>query len=396
MDEDITFPSRDSTLAVEPPPAAESPARPRGRRWIAGAALAAVLGALVGGGLVAALDDEASAPGAAPGRPAAALRGKPLDVHGVLSRVQPATVSVTTEIFRRDLFFGGVQRATGAGTGMIISADGEVLTNAHVIEGASTIEVTADGERTARPADLVGSDPDADVAVLKIRGAHDLPTVTLGRSGDLQVGDDVIAIGNALALAGGPTVTRGIVSALNRTVTGEEQLGNLIQTDAAINSGNSGGPLVDAAGEVVGVNTVVIQQAPNGALVQNIGFAIPIDGVRDLVARLRGGQGPVRGGASLGVSAVTLTRELRDRFGLKAETGALVDVVDPSSPADDAGLQRFDVVISFAGKAVTSAEQLVQDVRDHRPGDEVALVWMRGDRRMEARVTLSSRPVTTR
>src|SRR5204862_4625603 len=178
-----------------------------------------------------------------------------------------------------------------------ISPDGTVLTNNHVINGATNIQVTLTTDNKSHPATLLGSDPNADVAVIKIQGVNNLPTVKLGRSSSLEVGDDVVAIGNALALPGGPTVTSGIVSAVDRTIDAEnERLEHLIQTDAAINPGNSGGPLSNAAGEVIGMNTAVAGQA------QNIGFAIAIDTVKPNAEGLKRGKGVVKSTAFLGVS----------------------------------------------------------------------------------------------
>ncbi len=168
-----------------------------------------------------------------------------------------------------------------------MSPDGEVLTNAHVVAGAGTVEVQLPGETGRRVADLVASDPRADIALIRIRDARALPTAEIGKSSELEVGQQVIAIGNALGLVGGPSVTTGIISALERTVEGDGQiLENMIQTDAAINPGNSGGPLVDANGRVVGINTAVIR-----GLAEGIGFAIPSDIASPVLERLRTGHG---------------------------------------------------------------------------------------------------------
>jgi S1-C subfamily serine protease len=276
---------------------------------------------------------------------------------------------------------------------MIISADGEVLTNAHVVAGASTIKVTLDGEREARDADILGADPPNDVALLKIRNARGLPVVRLGTSKTLRVGDDVVAIGNALALPGGPTVTKGIVSALDREIEGEsETLSNLIQTDAAINPGNSGGPLVNADGLVVGVNTAVIQSTGD-ALAQNIGFAIAVDTVKPLLDDLRAGRalGRPEETAFLGVESQTLTPEIADQFNFDIERGAIIANVTPGSPAEQAGLRRGDVVVKLGDDEIDSAADLVSAVRSHKPGGRVEIVWVRGDREMRATVTLASR-----
>lgn len=211
------------------------------------------------------------------------------NVAAILARVLPAVVSVQTTAYQPGSYFspGGVVK--GAGTGMILTSSGEVLTNNHVISGAQSVTVTLHGQTRAIPAKVIGSDPVHDVALLQIQGARGLPTVSLGSSSAAAVGDTVLAIGNALALAGGPSVTEGIVSAENRTIqtNNGEHLTGLIQTDAAINPGNSGGPLVNTSGQVIGMNTAVVQSAgANQASAQNIGFALAIDQVKAIVAQL--------------------------------------------------------------------------------------------------------------
>jgi putative serine protease PepD len=184
-----------------------------------------------------------------------------------------------------------VAQGTGAGTGIVLSADGDVLTNAHVVEGASVIAVTVNGSTTSHAATVVASDTANDLALLKVADVTDLQPADIGSSSSMAVGDDVVAIGNALDLEGGLSVTRGIVSALHRSIdagtrSGSESLTSLIQTDAAISSGNSGGPLVDAAGTVIGINTAAASSS-GATTVQNIGFAIPIDNALAIVDQLR-------------------------------------------------------------------------------------------------------------
>jgi S1-C subfamily serine protease len=214
------------------------------------------------------------------------LSGTDLDIAGVLSRVEPAVVSIQTEVTVRQ----GPYEQTGqaAGTGIVLTSDGEVLTNAHVIENATSIQVTLAGTDKTYRADLVAADSSEDLALLQLRNASGLTAATLGDSSTLQVGDDVVAIGNALALEGGPTVTKGIVSALNRQISTSESesLDGLIQTDAAISSGNSGGPLVNAHGEVVGINTAVAASGDT-TTAENIGFAISIDKAKQVLEHLR-------------------------------------------------------------------------------------------------------------
>jgi putative serine protease PepD len=194
----------------------------------------------------------------------------------VIAAVEPSVVSIETTIAVQRGPFSST--GTGAGTGIVIdAANGYVLTNAHVVEDASSIEITVAGETGARDATIVAADTDADIAVVRVDDPSGLVAAPVAASGSLQVGDDVVAIGNALALEGGLTVTKGIVSALDRTIETESgTLEGLIQTDAAISSGNSGGPLVNAAGDIVGVNTAVATSS-SGVEASNIGFALPID-----------------------------------------------------------------------------------------------------------------------
>jgi putative serine protease PepD len=225
---------------------------------------------------------------AASATPASAVQldGDTMDATAVVSSLSSSVVSIETKITARQGPF--VQEGEGAGTGIVLDDQGHILTNAHVVAGAESVTVTLAGETTARTATVVGSDADADVAVLKVDDTDGLVPADLGDSSALQVGDDVIAIGNALALEGGMTVTEGIVSALDRQITTEEgSLGGLIQTDAAISSGNSGGPLVNAAGQVVGMNTAVASSSGTVAA-SNIGFVIPIDTAASVARQMIG------------------------------------------------------------------------------------------------------------
>jgi S1-C subfamily serine protease len=260
------------------------PQPPRRRRWRVATALLAValLAGSAGGQVTRALYPPArhTTPVV---RTASQLSNSSLDVAQVLAKVEPAVVSIQATIDQ------GPFSSTAAGSGMILTSDGEVLTNAHVVNGASSITVTLSGQSQARAATLVGIDTNNDLALLKINGASNLPTVSLGKSSEVQVGDDVVAIGNALALQGSPTVTEGIISALNRSLgAGSGEMPGLIQTDAPISSGNSGGPLVNAAGQVIGINTAVATSSQE-TTASNIGFAIPIDKAMTIVEQLRNG-----------------------------------------------------------------------------------------------------------
>src|SRR5947207_10328078 len=303
--------------AQEPPdgPNAETgtaQARPKRSAplWIV-AVVAALIGASVSGGIVGATrgaktklvngatpvaastsassSNSSSAPPVAGGS----------QVRDVLAKVEPAVVTITTN--------------SGAGTGMIISADGEILTNAHVVGRSTTVKVTLFKETSSRTADVIGvgnANTGPDVALVKIRNASNLPTVTLGDSDKINVGDDVIAIGNALDLAGSPTVTKGIVSATDRSLPDAGTSDTYVQTDAAINPGNSGGPLVTGDGTVIGMNTLVIQDAGNNEAAQNLGFAIAVNEIKPLISNLeKGGQLTTGNGAYLGVASETVTSD---------------------------------------------------------------------------------------
>ncbi len=369
-----------------PPPPPDAPSQRRGARtWLISALIGAVVGALVSAGIVVGLDDDRTGRQATSGssRPSAQI-GTPGDIRAILDRVEPAVVSISSRGF--DDFFRAIP-SEGSGTGMVLTPDGDVLTNAHVVAGATSIKVKLGTSDRTYDATVVGTDPTSDVALLRIQGARELPTVTLGRSDDLQVGDQVVAIGHALALPGGPTVTTGIVSALDRTIgDGSERLENLIQTDAAINPGNSGGPLVNANGEVVGMNTAVIQRAGR-AEAQNIGFAIASDTIRPIVEELRTGGTPAR--AFLGVSTYDVNEQTQRGFGLRSSEGALVVGVYAGSPAEAAGLQRGDVITHVGDERITSPEELSSVIREHKPGDRVDVRWERGGERRSATVTLS-------
>jgi S1-C subfamily serine protease len=357
---------------------------------VVAAVVGALVGALVAGGLVALLRDDKNSTTAVPSRPSAkfATAG---DIRAILDQVEPAVVSISTQDFGSGQF--DVVPAEGAGTGMIVSPDGDILTNAHVVEGGSQIKVKLSTGEKVYDAKVLGSDSSADVALLHMDGANNLPTVKLGKSADIQVGDQVIAIGNALALPGGPTVTSGIVSALDRTLGDRNNmLEHLIQTDAAINPGNSGGPLVSTNAEVVGMNTAVIQSAGQGEGAQNIGFAIATDTIRPLIDNLRKGGGQSSNGrAFLGVSTTDLTNQMRQRFGVQAESGVLVTNVTPSSAADQAGIQEADVITSIGGTAISTVEDVSRAILAHNPGDKIEVKWKRGGNQMSATVTLGRR-----
>jgi S1-C subfamily serine protease len=317
---------------------------------------------------------------------------KPTDVQGILARVEPGVVNVNTQ------GGGGRSFGSGAGTGMIISSNGQVLTNAHVVSGARSVSVTLAGQSQSHPATVTSADPSADVALLQIQGVNGLPTVTLGDSGTAQVGDSVLAIGNALDLGTQPTVTEGIISALNRSLnSGGESLSGLLQTDAAISPGNSGGPLVNSAGQVIGMNTAVLTGSSQEPA-QNIGFAIPINQAKTKISQLKPGQGVSNGGAGapngafLGVGVADSSGGTPGSPGGGA--GAQVEEVVPSSPASQIGLQTGDIIVAIDGKTVSSASDLASAISSHHPGDHVQVSWMRNGARQSATATLTNAPAT--
>jgi S1-C subfamily serine protease len=367
---------------LDPPPHPGDRDRAVGRSALVGGLVGAIVSLLVLG--VAALwptGDGGTDEDTAPTSVASSSVGD-VDVNAVLSAVEPSVVSIET----RSALLDG---QAGAGTGIILTADGLVLTNAHVITGLSEIQVGLFGGERA-PARLVGSFPESDIALIQIEGESDLVPAELGSSAGLQVGEEVIAIGNALNLGGRPTVTRGIVSALDRGLSAQGiTLSNLIQTDAAINPGNSGGPLVNAAGQVVGVNTAIIGDA------QNIGFSIEIDIVKPLIDEIRAGGGDVRGDqAFLGVNTTDVAEEsaaVRARFGITVDEGAFVEGVIPDSAAAEAGLQRGDVIVAVNGQPTPDSPSVGAIVRELAPGDEITLSVIRRGEPVEITATLGQR-----
>lgn len=319
----------------------------------------------------------------------------------VYKKTAPGIVNITSTVLERDFFFGLVPRE-GAGSGAIIDSRGYILTNNHVIKDARRIEVTlSDGSKW--PGRLVGTDPDNDLAVIKIEAPSSrLVAIPLGSSGDLQVGQKVLAIGNPFGL--GETLTTGIISSLGRSIRSEtgSLMEDLIQTDAAINPGNSGGPLIDSEGRIIGVNTAIF--SPSGGNV-GIGFAIPVDTAKRILPDLLD-KGYVAH-AWLGASLFPLTPGLAKALQLKVNQGVLVVEVVRGGPADKAGLRGGtkmvqvgnavlpvggDVVTALDGEEVNSSEELVRKIRKRRPGDRVNIRIFRDNKTQELMVTLGERP----
>ena len=318
---------------------------------------------------------------------AAARQASPAVVSITASKAPPRDARNDDPVFR--YFFGDRQRRmqaepqVGLGSGVIVSTEGYLLTNNHVIDGADDIEVMLTDGRQAR-AKLVGTDPETDVAVLKIELGQ-LPTIAFGDADRLQVGDVVLAIGNPFGV--GQTVTAGIVSALGRNQLGINLFENFIQTDAAINPGNSGGALVDAAGNLLGINTAIYSRS-GGSL--GIGFAIPVSTARQVMEALIKEGRVTRG--FLGVEQRDLTPEIAQTLRLPIKQGVLITGVLQSGPASAGGLRPGDVVTRIGDQPVTSSHQLLNAVAAMKPQAVTALGVQRGDKAFDLNVTVGQRP----
>ena len=310
--------------------------------------------------------------------------GDVLATVDIVGRLTPSVVQIQTESDPVIFTSGQLSPDIGVATGIIVSEDGYVLTSNHVVSGAEAILVTLNtGEGFV--GQLVGGDYNPDVAVLKI-DATGLQPATTGNSADLRVGEEVIAIGHALALSGGPTVSRGVISALGRSIDAglQDTFVDLIQTDASINPGNSGGPLVNRFGEVIGVNTAAIQGG------QGIGFAINIDDALAVSQQLIE-KGYVERGF-LGISPVNLTPAIAAQIGVPVSEGVLVARVVEDSGAALAGLQGEDVIVALGGRAIRNTGELSKFLLENLPGEQVSVRIYRGNSEMETEAVLGERP----
>ncbi|MDW7657741.1 MAG: trypsin-like peptidase domain-containing protein [Bacillota bacterium] len=304
-----------------------------------------------------------------------------LTIMEIAAQGKPAVVAITTEMTVTDMF-GQVYRPTASGSGFIITDDGYIVTNNHVIEGAETITVVLDND-DAYPAILVGTDPSNDVAVIKIEETG-LPTVFLGNSDDLLVGELAVAIGNPLGELSG-TVTAGIISALDREITLSSSSGtqkmNLLQTDAAINSGNSGGALFNSFGEVIGINTA----KNTGTGVEGLGFAIPIDHAEPIIESLIQ-YGYVRGRPKIGITARNISAQMAEYY--KLTEGIYIVEIENGSAAAEAGLRAKDIIITANGEETLTIEALNAVKNKLKPGDTITLTVVRDGREMTIVLTL--------
>jgi serine protease DegQ len=317
-------------------------------------------------------------------------------------RVMPAVVNVFTSSevktpaspFMDDprfrFFFGdefdnnAPQQSSSLGSGVIVSHDGYILTNHHVVESADEIEVALADGRTAK-GHIIGSDPDTDLAVIKVDLGNNLPAITFGQSDQAHVGDIVLAVGNPFGV--GQTVTMGIISALKRNHLGLSTFENFIQTDAAINPGNSGGALVDVEGNLLGINSAIY--SPNGGSL-GIGFAIPVSTAKKVMEQIIQNGSVTRGW--VGIAVQELTPELAESFKLKDTMGVLIAEVVRGSPADKAGIKAGDILVSIDGKPLADSTAMLETISALPPGKEAALMLLRNQSEIVIQVKVGKRP----
>jgi Do/DeqQ family serine protease len=352
-------------------------------------------GAFVGASMIHA--GAAAAPAVPAVREAATM---PTTFAPVVKAVLPAVVNISsTRIVRtseleQDNPFGRMfpgfglqmpdrpQRQEGEGSGVIVSSDGYIVTNNHVVDGSTELTVSMSDKRELK-ARVIGTDAKTDIALIKV-DAKDLPHVTLGTSANVEVGDIALAMGNPFGL--GQTVTMGIISATGRGGLGIEDYEDFIQTDASINPGNSGGALVNTKGELIGINTAILSRSGGN---QGVGFAVPVDMVRHVMTQLKDKGSVTR--ARLGLYFQELTPQLSSALGAKATSGALVTEVVPDGPAAKAGLQKEDVIVALNGKEM-DGRSLRLAVGSMTPGTTVQLKVLRGGAERQYSVTLDAAP----
>lgn len=311
-------------------------------------------------------------------------------IEGVVSKVSGSVVSIVTNTTTQS--YSGPAQQEAAGTGIIVSKDGYVLTNKHVVAGVNTVYVTLADGTTYDKVQVVGTDPLNDVAYLKIPGVNNLTPATLGDSSTVRIGQGVIAIGNSLGQYQN-TVTSGIISGKDRPVTAgdsstssTESLTDLLQTDAAINPGNSGGPLLNLSGQVIGINTAVVQSA------QGIGFAIPINATKGTLRGVLAGKGVQR--AYLGLRYIPLTPDVAKQYKLSVNAGAYVlgsssqPAVQVGGPADKSGIRDKDIITGINGLTVGPDGGVASLVGEYTPGESITVTLIRGGKTMAVKVTL--------
>jgi putative serine protease PepD len=362
---------------------------------------------LIKSGVVDTSDGSSSSAVVAPSalaRPASSSSDKGLTVHEIYQRDAEGVAFIRSQIVQQTQSVFGFpqqQQSTATGSGFLIDNDGHILTNAHVVQGAKSVDVQL-GDGDSQQAQVVGIDPSSDIAVLKVDNTEGVNPLPLGDSTKVQVGDPVVAIGNPFALD--RTVTSGIVSALQRQIQAPNgfSISNVIQTDAAINPGNSGGPLIDGAGQVIGINSQIESQSGGN---EGVGFAVPIKTAADVVSQLESGGEVHR--AYLGISGSDITPDIAQALNLPVDQGVLVEQVLGGGPADDAGIKGAtgqatiagqtvpiggDIITKVDGKQISGMNDVISAVNDREPGDDLTLtVWSDGQQK-DITVKLGDRP----
>ncbi|MDQ3847379.1 MAG: trypsin-like peptidase domain-containing protein [Thermoproteota archaeon] len=299
-----------------------------------------------------------------------------------VEKVSKSVVNIASVRMLHDQMFR-IFPIEGVGSGVVINENGYILTNNHVIDDAERLKITLSDGRVLR-GKVVGSDETTDLAVLKVESEQPLPTAQLGNSDDLKTGQIAIAIGNPFGLTGGPAVSAGIVSSLNRSIQTRNGVLELIQTDAAINPGNSGGPLVNTKGEVIAINTANMPYA------QGIGFAVPINTAKSILKELIEKGRVMR--PWIGIASIKVTPQLARYYGLPLADGALIARVEPYSPADDAGLRKGDIIEEIDGNLIKDPSQIATYVRKKQLNDQLTVTINRYGRQFQLPVPVDERP----
>ena len=376
---------------------------------VLGGLVVAVAGlALIETGVIDTDDDDAGGSlAAAPlTRPASQSDGKGLTVNEIYDRASNGVAFIRSQMTETvqtpfDLF-PQKQRSTATGSGFLIDGDGHILTNAHVVQGAQRVDVQFSEDGESQQAEVVGSDPSSDLALLKVDDAQGATPLPLGDSSEAQVGDPVVAIGNPFGLD--RTVTSGIVSALQRQIQAPNgfSISDVIQTDAAINPGNSGGPLLDSSGGVIGINSQIASQSGGN---EGVGFAVPIATASDVVSQILESGSVQR--AYLGITGGDISAEIAQALNLPVEQGVLVERVFSGGPADAAGIKGAtgqatvagesfpvggDIITEVDGEGVTGMDEVISAVDDHDPGDELTLTVLSDGNERDVTVKLGDRP----
>jgi S1-C subfamily serine protease len=375
---------------------------------VAGGLVVLILGLiLIQAGVVKSSDDSSSSGVIAPvalAKPASSSSGKGLTVHDIYQRDGQGVAFISSQIVQNTPSVFGLpqqQQSTATGSGFLVDNDGHILTNAHVVAGAKRVDVRL-GDGASQQAQIVGTDPSTDIALLKVDNTDGAHPLALGDSSKVQVGDPVVAIGNPFGLD--RTVTTGIVSALQRQIQAPNgfSISDVIQTDAAINPGNSGGPLIDGAGEVVGINSQIESQSGGN---EGVGFAVPIKTAADVVSQLENGGEVHR--AYLGLTGGDITPNIAQALNLPVQQGVLIEQVLNGGPADDAGIKGAtgqatiggqtvpiggDIITKVDGKQITGMDDVISIVNEHKPDDELTLTIWRDGQQRDVTVKLGDRP----